>query len=410
MATAAPIAESTAVAVRTRPARILSVDVLRGITIAFMILVNDPGDGHHTFVQLEHADWNGWTLTDLVFPTFLFLVGVASIFSLEARERAGNCRKTLAGQIFWRATKIFLLKTLLSLAPFFHWQTMRIYGVLTRIALCYLLAGLILLMTRRVATLLGIVVLLLAGYWALMRWVPVPGIGLPVRDVPFLDKNLNLAAWMDRGISAWTLKWLHTGTLYEHTRDPEGLLSTIPALATTLLGAVTGIWMRRPRDGWWGSSVAGMRTVLALAGLCSFAAGELWNRWFPINKNLWTSSYVLMAAGLAAMGLAACSLLVDRREEPWPLWLRVSTWPWKVFGANAIAAYAMSVILAKTLGLIRLSGADGRQHSLSGILYQNVFAHGHSNEWTSLAFSCAFVVACFLPIWWLWSRKIFLKL
>src|SRR5580698_8670114 len=138
----------TATAEVSRPARILSVDMLRGITIALMILVNDPGDGRHVFSQLDHSAWNGCTLTDLVFPTFLFLVGASTVFSLEARERKGDCKKTLAGHIFWRAAKLFLLKTLLSLAPLFHWTHMRIYGVLTRIALCYLLVGLILLTTR----------------------------------------------------------------------------------------------------------------------------------------------------------------------------------------------------------------------------------------------------------------------
>ena len=171
----------------TRPERIQSVDLLRGITIALMILVNDPGDWAHTFSQLDHAAWDGWTLTDLVFPTFLFLVGASTVFSLEARERKGDCRKTLAGHIIWRATKLFLLKTALSLFPYFHWTHMRIYGVLTRIAMCYLLAGLVLLMTRRIRVLLAIVAVLLVGYWVLLRWVLVPGAGMPVHDFPLLD-------------------------------------------------------------------------------------------------------------------------------------------------------------------------------------------------------------------------------
>src|SRR5947209_703334 len=168
MAVATLVALPEPVATSTKPARILSVDVLRGITIAFMILVNDPGDWHHVFPQLDHAEWNGWTLTDLVFPNFLFLVGASTIFSLEARSAAGNCKKTLAGRMFWRATKIFLLKTALSLVPYFHWRTMRIYGVLTRIAICYLVAGLILLVTRKPRHILAIVAFLLVGYWILM--------------------------------------------------------------------------------------------------------------------------------------------------------------------------------------------------------------------------------------------------
>jgi predicted acyltransferase len=393
-----------------KPERILSVDLLRGITIAFMILVNDPGDWAHTFSQLDHSPWNGWTLTDLVFPTFLFLVGASTVFSLEARERKGDCKKTLAGHIFWRATKLFLLKTLLSLAPLFHWTHMRIYGVLTRIALCYLLAGLVLLMTRRTRVLLAIVAVLLVGYWVLLRWVPVPGLGWPVRDFPLLDPVKNLTAWMDRGVSAWTLKWLHTGTLYLKTSDPEGLLSTVPSVATTLLGAVAGLWMRRPREGWFSENAKGMRIGLALAGGICVAAGTIWGFWFPINKNLWTSSYVLLAAGLSALGLALCSVLVDGRPKPWPRWLEWSTWPWFVFGANAIAAYTSSVVFVKTFSMIKVMCADGKSRNLWFLAYQQGFSHGNSTNWTSLEFGLAFVVLCFLPNWVMWKRKIFWKM
>jgi predicted acyltransferase len=395
---------STAQVSATKPERILSVDLLRGITIAFMILVNDPGDWSHTFSQLDHSPWNGWTLTDIVFPMFLFLVGASTVFSLEARERKGDCKKTLTGHIFWRALKLFLLKTLLSLAPLFHWTHMRIYGVLTRIALCYLLAGLVLLMTRRVRVLLGIVAVLLVGYWVLLRWVPVPGAGWPVRDFPLLDKTQNLTAWMDRGVSAWTLKWLHTGTLYLKTSDPEGLLSTFPSVATTLLGAVAGLWMRRvgePRR---------MRAGLAIAGVCGVVAGLVWGHWFPVNKNLWTSSFVLLMAGWSALGLAACSALVDARPRPWPRWLDWSTWPWFVFGANAIAAYTTSVVLVKLFSFIKIADSDGDRHSLWGLAYENVFARNGSTNWTSLAFGLTFVAVCFLPNWWLWRKKIFWKI
>jgi predicted acyltransferase len=388
----------------TKPERILSVDMLRGITIAFMILVNDPGDWSHVFSQLDHAPWNGWTLTDLVFPMFLFLVGASTVFSLEARERKGDCKKTLAGHVFWRALKLFLLKTLLSLAPLFHWTHMRIYGVLTRIALCYLLAGLVLLMTRRVRVLLAIVSVLLIGYWVLLRWVPVPGAGWPVRDFPLLDKTQNMTAWVDRCVSAWTLKWLHTGTLYLKTSDPEGLLSTLPSVATTLLGAVGGLWMRR------GAEPRSMRAGLAIAGVCSVAVGLVWGHWFPVNKNLWTSSFVLLMAGWSALGLAACSALVDARPRPWPRWLDWSTWPWFVFGANAIAAYTTSVVLVKAFSFIKIADSDGDRHSVWGLAYENVFARGGSTNWTSLAFGLTFVVVCFLPNWWLWRKKIFWKI
>ena len=393
-----------------RPARILSVDLLRGVTIAVMILVNDPGDWGHVFSQLDHSVWNGCTLTDLVFPTFLFIVGASTVFSLEARERKGDCRKTLAGHIFWRAAKLFLLKEVLSLVPYFHWSHLRIYGVLTRIALCYLLAGLVLLMTRRMRTLLVIAGALLVGYWVLLRWVPVPGAGWPMRDFPLLDRVNNLTAWMDRGVSIWTLRWLRTGTLYLKTSDPEGLLSTLPAVATTLLGAVAGLWMRRARSGWFAENAKRMQAGLAFAGVVGIVFGLVWGHWFPLNKNLWTSSYVLFAAGVAAIALAACSALVDGRPKPWSRLLEWSTWPWFVFGANAIAAYTTSVVLVKSAAYFKVTDAAGVKRSLWWMAYQHGFSHGNSTEWTSLAFGLAVVVVCFLPNWVMWRRKIFWKI
>lgn len=391
-----------------KPQRVLSVDVLRGLTIALMILVNDPGDWTHVFGPLEHAEWNGWTPTDLVFPTFLFLVGASIVFSMTAREARGNCKKTLTGKIFARAGKIILLDLILTFFPRMHWTGLRFYGVLTRIGLCYLFAALILLATRRVRWLVLIIATLLVSYWVLLRWVPVPGVGMPGHDVPFMDENLNLAAWMDRGVVAWTQRLLHTGTLYNHTRDPEGLLSTLPSVATTLLGSLAGIALQGASSGRlkWQS----VRLRLAVCGLAGIIAGEVWWRWFPINKNLWTSSYVLLAAGIASVGLAACSLLVDDQPQPWPKWLRAITWPWLVFGSNAIAAYVASVVLVKTMLYFHATGADGVRRTWWYLAYWDLFGRSGSNDWTSFAFALTFVAACFLPVWWLWRRKIFLRL
>jgi predicted acyltransferase len=404
----------------TGPPRVLSVDVLRGLTIALMILVNDPGDSDHVFHPLDHAPWNGWTLTDLVFPTFLFLVGASIIFSLDARAAKGNCRKTLSGHVILRCLKILLLQYILVFFPYMHYHTMRLYGVLPRIALCYLLAGLMLIATMklksRVPVLIGIVAALLIGYWTLLRFVPVPGAGMPGRDIPFMDQTQNLTSWLDRAAMAFTQRWLHTGRLYLAGRDPEGLLSTLPAVATTLLGALTGLWMRQTRNAKGDFAPRGsialrnMQLRLALAGIAGVIAGELWSFTFPINKNLWTSSYVLLAAGWAALALAFLSLLVDRRPEPWPRWLRVSTWPWFVFGSNAIAAFTVSIILVKTCLFIKLTGADGIRRSLWLLYYNHVFARHGSTNWTSLAFAVSIVLICFLPNWLLWRRKIFLRI
>jgi predicted acyltransferase len=399
------------------PRRVLSVDLLRGLTIAFMILVNDPGDWGHVFWPLDHAAWNGWTPTDLIFPTFLFLVGASIVFSLDARTAKGDCRKTLTGHMFLRSGKILLLQFVLVFFPRMSWTRLRLYGVLPRIALCYLLAGLILLATlklkplkTRVRVLVGIVVVLLVGYWVLLRWVPVPGFGMPGRDIPFMDPTANLTSWLDRVAMAWTQRWLHTGTLYLKVRDPEGLLSTLPAIATTLLGALAGMWMRRPTGGRGEAPMLTMQLWLAIAGCAGIVAGTLWSFSFPINKNLWTSSYVLLAAGWAAMGLAALSWLVDRRPEPWPRWLRSTTWPWFVFGSNAIAAFTVSVVLVKGMLFWKLVDADGATSSMWGTIYKKVFSRGHSTEWTSLAFAIGVVAVCFLPNWFLWRKKWFLKI
>jgi predicted acyltransferase len=389
---------------------VVSIDVLRGLTLALMILVNDPGDWDHLFRQLDHAEWNGWTLTDLVFPTFLFLVGAAMVFSLSARAARGDCRGTLTGHVFARAGKLFLLDLVLAYFPRMHWGGLRLYGVLTRIAVCSLLAGLILIGTRRVRWLVAIIAGLLVGYWVLMRWVPVPGVGLPGRDVPFLHRNLNLAAWIDRGAMGWTQHWLHTGVLYNRTRDPEGLLSTLPAVATTLLGALAGMWLQRREGEGKGRGHQVTRGGLIGGGLVLFLAGELWGIWFPINKNLWTSSYVLLSAGIAAMTLGAIHWMVDGREQPWPRWLQALTWPWLVFGSNAIAGFTASVVFVKALMFVRVAGADGRHRSLLSAVYHEVFARGGTNEWTSLAYGVSFVFVCFLPVWWLWRRRIFLRL
>ena len=382
-----------------------------------MILVNDPGDWGHTYAQLDHAKWNGWTLTDLVFPNFLFIVGTSIILSLHSRIARGESRRNLGVHIVRRSVTIYVLAMVLNIVPYFRFTHLRLYGVLPRIALCYLCAGLICLVTQRARNLLVIVAVLLIGYWALMRFVPVPGCGVPVRDVPLLDPDCNLAAWLDRSVIGFIQRTIHTGYLYNKTRDPEGLLSTIPAVATTLLGAVTALWMRRvgtvSEGAGFPATKAHCAAGLFLAGLVSMAAGLLWNVWFPINKNLWTSSYVLFAAGCSLVGLAACYWLIDVRrlhETRVGGWL---VWPWLVYGSNAIVAYVTSVVLVKTLLFIKISsvlGPNGKPVTAWGWIYNDLFARGHSTELTSLAFGLWFVLMCFIPNWILWRKRIFVKI
>jgi predicted acyltransferase len=398
--------------ITTASTRVLSVDALRGITIAFMILVNDPGDWAHVYSQLDHAPWNGWTLTDLVFPSFLFLVGMSIIFSFQSRiakSASGTldqvARRNLALHLFRRAAIIFAIKMFLSAYPHFHLAHIRIYGVLTRIALCYLCAGLICLCTRKILPLATITAALLIGYWILLRFVPVPGFGVPTRDIPLLDQTGNLAAWLDRHISAFTLHTINMGRLYQTTRDPEGLLSTLPAIATTLLGSITAVFMRSPN---YTQSIK--RNTFAIAGIVFVVAGELWSRTFPINKNLWTSSYVLLAAGISLLGLALFYWLVDMlRVQDKSRLAKAALWPWLVFGSNAIAAFVFSELFVETMLWIKVPN-DGKTITAWNWIYVHVFSHGHSTELTSVAFALAFVVLCFLPNWFLWHKRIFLKI
>lgn len=388
--------------------RVVAVDALRGLTIAFMILVNDPGDWKHVYAPLEHAKWNGWTLTDLVFPSFLFLVGCSIVFAVESRLARGVAAGTIALQIFRRALVIFAIKMALTVFPYFHMTRLRIFGVLTRIALCYLIAGLIYLWVRRARWVFVSVIVLLVGYWALMRFVPVPGIGWPVRDVPLLDMDRNLAAWLDRGFNDWCQRLLHTGVLYEKTRDPEGLLSTLPAVGTTLIGVLAGLWLRRT-SGVDAITRSVCRNGLLAAGAGCVALGELWGVWFPINKNLWTSSYVLLAAGWSLLGLACAYWLFDaERLQERSRVVRGALWPWLVFGSNAITAYAMSNLIVKLLLWWKVQD-NGQMVSVWGWVYEHAFARWGSTENTSVVFALAFVVVCFLPNWWLWRRKIFLR-
>jgi len=377
-----------------------------------MILVNDPGDWSHTYEQLDHAAWNGWTLTDLVFPTFLFVVGISIILSLYSRLQRGASRRDLAVHTFRRAATIFIVAMMINLIPYFRFGHLRIYGVLPRIALCYLIAGLICLVTQRARTLLAITATLLVTYWLLMRFVPVPGFGVPTHDIPLLDPDKNLAAWMDRGIMGFFQNTLHTGRLYEGTRDPEGLLSTIPAVGTTLLGAVAGLWLRRTDGKTPAITRSQCAMGLLLSGLLGIASGMLWNLWFPINKKLWTSSYVLFAAGCAALGLAACYWLIDIKkfnQTRLGSWL---AWPWLVFGSNAIVAYTVAAFVAKTLSMIHTSslGPTGKPLNAGGWTYWHIFASNGSTKNTSLAFALAYVLVCFIPNWILWRKKIFVKL
>jgi predicted acyltransferase len=374
--------------------RFLSLDVARGITIAFMIMVNNNG-GSGSWGFMNHAQWNGLTPTDLVFPTFLFIVGVSTVFSTHARLAKGATRAQLARHTVQRAALLFFFGLIINGFPYFHLAHYRVYGVLQRIAICYLIVGLFYLWDHRASTKVTVLVAALVGYWALLRFVPIPGIGTPGKDVPFMDMTQNLVSWIDRGIFPHHLYLTWT----EHnTRDPEGLLSNLPAVGTALMGVLTGIWLRTSK------SLAAKAGGLAAASAVSLAIGYLWSLEFPLNKNMWTSSFVLVAGGYSLALLALCFWTIEVRG-----WSRGWTWPWLVFGSNAIAVYMFSELFPSVLDDITVPAANGAREGIGGIIFHNVFAHIPDPGWAAFGWSVSFTAVCFIPVWILYRKKIFLK-
>jgi predicted acyltransferase len=378
--------------------RLLSLDVLRGLTIAFMIMVNNNG-GQGAWAQMHHADWNGFTATDLVFPTFLFVVGMSIVHAYHARLARGATRKQLAWHTMIRAGILILFGIVVNSFPYFELQHIRFYGVLQRIGICYLIVGLFYLWDERASTKIGALTLVLVGYWILVRWVPVPGGGMPGRDVPFLDKDQNIVAWVDRQ--------LMPGHLYEddpahNARDPEGLLSDIPALGTTLIGLLAGLWLRTQR------SVKAKALGLVAGALGCLALGYLWSVWFPLNKKMWTSSYVLVAAGWSLAIFALAYWICEFKGWCRKGWSKGLVWPWLVFGSNAIVAYMISELLGTAIELIQFN-AHGQPSDPLAYAHRHFFAHIPNPGWRAFAYSVSYTFLCFIPVWMMYRKKIFLK-
>ena len=388
--------------VRTPSSRLYSLDVFRGATIAAMILVNNPGSDF-AYAPLKHSQWNGWTPTDLIFPFFLFIVGVSLVLSFRSRMERGESKRTLLGHTLRRSAIIFLMGLFLNGFPYFNLSTWRVAGVLQRIAIAYLAAAIITLYSGARGIVMWIAGLLI-GYWLLMRFVPIPGFGIPGTDVPLLDPNANLNWYID--------KLYLPGAMYEKTRDPEGILSTFPAIATALLGVLTGRYLKA---GYKVATLIGNRspsqsanairkvTGMLASGAALIVAGQVWNLWFPINKKLWTSSFVLFTAGCALIALAICYWITDVKQHrgSW-------TKPFVVFGTNAIAAYALAELLSSLLYSINLH--NGRRIvTLQDYFYRGALGGIAPKELGSLVYATAFVCLCWLPIYWMYRKRIFLK-
>jgi len=395
--------------------RLAAIDVFRGLTIAGMLLVNDPGDAERVFAPLRHSAWHGWTPTDLIFPFFVFVVGVTTHLSLARRASRGDDDATLRRQVLRRAGILFALGLLLNWYPFYQagaipghpapdladrvverLRQLRVLGVLQRIALAYLAAALLTwkASARRVAVTTAV---LLLGYWLAMTVLPVPGEGT-TGAATLGDKSRTLAAWVDRTTLDWS-RWGLGNHLWDAgvTYDPEGPLSTIPAIATAMLGVLAGRWLATMRP------IAERLSALGAVGGLAIVAGLVWNWWFPINKALWTSSYVLFTAGLACLALATISWLVDVAR--WDRW----AWPFRMFGSNAILAYVGAEFSARVLHSTLKWTIDGRHIGTEVAATRGLSAFGLDPRVASLVWALLFVAAWYAVLVRLYRRRIFFK-
>lgn len=424
--------------------RLVSLDVFRGMTIAGMVMVNNPGTWGAIYPPLEHAEWHGLTPTDLIFPFFLFIVGVAIPIALGKRLVEG-LTKDVYIKIVTRAALIFLTGTFMAAFPilrfdksnvpqllqivemlmlctaayfyltsqntyalaalggtvlltavfwvagyefsFFEPGTLRIPGVLQRIAVCYLIVSLLFLHTnwKQLAVIGGVILLF---YWLIMSTIPVPGCGVTTID----SKACNLAAYVDRVVIGVDHIW-RQAKVY----DPEGLLSTLPALVTTIAGVLTGLWLKSERNNY--EKVAG----IFFAGVVLLAAAWCWEPFFPFNKALWTSSYVLCSAGLALCFLGFCYFLVDLKG--YVKWTK----PFVIFGVNALALYIGSGLMARMAGIIKVTNANGESDGLWEWIYATVFQPLADAKTSSLMMALSFIGLWLFLMWLLYRKRIFIK-
>jgi predicted acyltransferase len=367
--------------------RLVSLDVFRGLTMAAMVVVNDPGDWNNAYWPLLHAEWNGWTPTDLIFPFFLFIVGVSMTLS---KSTMGS-----PWRVVRRGVTIMALGWFLSLFPYFRFATLRLVGVLVRIGLCYMAAAWILRVTargrerddwRHGVRLMAWIVGLTVAYWLAMVFLPFPG-----HNPGDLTPAGNLGGFVDRAV-------LGLNHMYQKRPwDPEGLLSTVPAIATTLMGVAAGLWLRSPVSG------STRALVMAAAGVAAMALGSVWDLAFPINKNLWTSSYAWFMGGAAAVCLAACYWAVD--VKGWRWWTK----PFVVLGVNAIALFLLAGLSAKTLILVKVTGPTGSRTSLYNFIYRSWFEPLASPKNASLLFALSYLVVLYGVLWVMYRRRLFLK-
>ncbi|XWU46793.1 MAG: acyltransferase family protein [Dolichospermum sp. UKL202] len=359
--------------------RLSSLDVFRGITIAAMILANMAGVADDVYRPLSHSEWHGYTPTDLIFPCFLFIVGVAMTFSLSKYTAENKPTKAVYLRILRRTAILFILGLVLN--GFwnqgvwtFDLSSIRLMGVLQRIALTYFFASLIVLKLPRKSQWLVAGGLLIA-YWLTMMYIPVPDYGAGV-----LTREGNFGAFIDRLIIPKA--HLYKGDGFNFLGDPEGLFSTIPAIVSVLAGYFTGEWIKDKKQATSQTSMD-----LVLFGLCCLVIAIIWDVAFPINKKIWTSSYVLFTTGWALMLLAACYELIEVRL--------IKRWskPFEIMGLNAIALFVASVFLIKIIAKTQI-GTGETAVSIYNWIYQNIFASWAGN------FNGSFLFALVTLLFW----------
>lgn len=359
--------------------RLVSLDALRGFTIAAMITVNFPGNHDFVYAPLQHTRWNGLTFTDLIAPIFLFVIGVSIAFAYSRRLAEKSPKGEMYRKIVIRAVKIFAVGMFLNLLPDFNIMDTRWTGTLHRIAFVFLFCGLLFLNTtwRQQAWIAAII---LVGYWLAMTLIPTPGVGQVM-----LEPGVNLAAWVDQ-------QWL-PGKMWQGTWDPEGILSTFPATATGITGMLAGRLLL--------SKVPPHEKVnfLMVAGLASAMLGYLWSLTFPLNEGLWTSSFVLLTSGFAALLLGALYFVVDI------LGRQRGTGVGVMFGANAITVYVLADIFA-----LVLYGTVFGEVPLNEQAVNALISWGFAPKFASMLYALFFTAVNFIPAYILYRKKIFIKL
>ncbi|HEY5564306.1 MAG TPA: DUF5009 domain-containing protein [Rhodothermia bacterium] len=383
----------------TPSARLVSLYFFRGATIMLMILVNNPGTWSAVYPPLRHAEWHGWTPTDLVFPFFLFIVGVAIVLAFTRRLERGITRKELLQKAAGRTVVLFALGLFMAAWPFFtfypefgvrpSFDQLRYMGVLQRIALCYFAASAIFLFCKERTQLVWLIGLLVV-YWLALALIPVPGYGAGQWN----DPVSTLPAFVDRLILGGDHLWVGA----DREWDPEGLLSTLPAIGTTLFGVWTGLLLV-------GKDGAHTKVARLLVRGCALVAvGYVWNWFFPINKGIWTSSYSVFTAGQAMCCLGICYWVVDVRG--WKKW----TQPFVEYGVNALTVFFISGIVAKSLGILKVAtDSNGDPVSLHSWIYRTIFEPLASPMNASLLFAITWIVAWYVVLHFMYKRGIIVK-